>query len=210
MRNHDKQLEKGIYIGNQVDKGNLKNPISRALVKNFDRRFFEGVSSLSPNCIHEVGCGEARLTRALRQRFAVPVHGSDFSKTVIDDSSAYATDGLSFEQLSIYDLDPSIHRRDVVVCCEVLEHLEEPKRGLESLRKLTARGYLISVPREPIWRMLNMARGKYWGSLGNTPGHLNHWNARSFGSFLEEGGFKVKRWLNPFPWLMVVAEPQST
>jgi len=27
----------------------------------------------------------------------------------------------------------------------------------------------VSVPREPLWRMLNMARGAYWKSLGNTP-----------------------------------------
>ena len=28
----------------------------------------------------------------------------------------------------------------------------------------------VSVPREPIWRAANMARGKYLGALGNTPG----------------------------------------
>jgi hypothetical protein len=30
------------------------------------------------------------------------------------------------------------------------------------------------VPREPIWRIGNMARGRYLGDLGNTPGHIQH------------------------------------
>ena len=39
---------------------------------------------------------------------------------------------------------------------------------------------LVSVPREPLWRGLNMARGAYIKDLGNTPGHLNHWSRKAF------------------------------
>ncbi|MDQ8186384.1 class I SAM-dependent methyltransferase [Pelagicoccus sp. SDUM812002] len=205
MDNHERQLEDGIFIGNQVDKGNLKNPISRALVNGFDKRLFEGLTRLAPRSIHEVGCGEARLTRAMQETFQVPVHGSDFSAAVIDGNAQWAKDALSFEQLSIYDLDAQRHGRDVVVCCEVLEHLEAPERGLAKLRELGARAYLLSVPREPIWRALNMARGQYWGDWGNTPGHLNHWSPSAFARFLEGGGFEVDAWYNPFPWIMVSA-----
>jgi len=206
MENHDKHLEDGIYVGNQIDKGNLKNPLSRALVNNFDRRLLEGVTSFSPKSIHEVGCGEARLSRFLEKSFSVPVLGTDFSDAVIQGNQEYCSNLLRFEQCSIYELDPECHRRDVIVCCEVLEHLEQPESGLESLKRLNARGYLLSVPREPVWRVLNVARGKYWGELGNTPGHLNHWSNRSFDKFLRSGGFRVKQWLNPFPWTMAVAE----
>ncbi len=206
MGNHDRELEDGIFIGNQIDKGNLKNPISRSLVRNFDDRFFDGVSSLSPRSIHEVGCGEGRLTRAMCERYQVPVHGTDFSEAVITGNQKWSSDLLSFEQLSIYDLNAEEHQRDIVVCCEVLEHLEDPEEGLAALKRLQARSYLMSVPNEPIWRCLNMARGKYWSDFGNTPGHLNHWSKTRFSRFLEEGGFEVRKWLNPFPWLMVVAE----
>ena len=37
---------------------------------------------------------------------------------------------------------------------------------------------LVSVPREPLWRALNVARGAYLRELGNTPGHVNHWSKR--------------------------------
>ncbi|MDG2169878.1 MAG: hypothetical protein P8L44_18365, partial [Opitutales bacterium] len=63
--------------------------------------------------------------------------------------------------------------------------------------------YVFSVPREPIWRILNMARFKYLGDWGNTPGHLNHWSLNSFTKSVTENGFEIVEVLNPFPWIMV-------
>ena len=48
----------------------------------------------------------------------------------------------------------------------------------------SSRWLLVSVPREPLWRGLNLARGSYLRELGNTPGHLNHWSKRRFASLL--------------------------
>ena len=61
----------------------------------------------------------------------------------------------------------------------------------------------MSVPREPLWRGLNMARGAYWRSLGNTPGHVNHWSKRSFVSLLSRYG-EVEEARSPFPWTMLL------
>ncbi len=47
---------------------------------------------------------------------------------------------------------------------------------------------LVSVPREPLWRGLNMARGAYIKDLGNTPGHLNHWSRKAFVELLGRHG----------------------
>ena len=41
---------------------------------------------------------------------------------------------------------------------------------LAEMARCAERHLLVSVPREPLWRMLNMARGSYWSALGNTPG----------------------------------------
>ena len=209
MGNQLKRKEEGIYIGNQLDKSNLSNPLSRAMVNNFDRKVVEGLRSMAPKSIHEVGCGEARLSRLLVDTFDVPLLGTDFSKTLIRENKQWESEQLQFEQLSIYDLDADRHRRDIVVCCEVLEHLEEPDCALQALHSLNARAYLFSVPREPIWRILNMARGKYWRDWGNTLGHLNHWSPRAFGDILERNGFEIRQRLNPFPWIMVVAKTLS-
>jgi len=62
---------------------------------------------------------------------------------------------------------------------------------------------IVSVPREPLWRALNLARLKYVGALGNTAGHLNHWSRRSFVDFLERR-FDVVEVRSPIPWTMAL------
>jgi hypothetical protein len=61
----------------------------------------------------------------------------------------------------------------------------------------------VSVPREPLWRALNLARLKYVGALGNTPGHLNHWSRRRFVEFLERR-LQVVEVRSPMPWTMAL------
>lgn len=203
MDNHEKQLEEGIYIGNQVDKSNLSNPISRKLVTGFDEKLFNVLDRIQPTSLHEVGCGEGRLTRLIRDRYSIDVLASDFSEALIEENLTRDCESIDFKHLSIYDLDPEAHRRSVVICCEMLEHLEDPEDGLRALRNLNADHYVFSVPREPIWRILNMARFKYLGDWGNTPGHLNHWSLNSFTKSVTENGFEIVEVLNPFPWIMV-------
>lgn len=69
---------------------------------------------------------------------------------------------------------------DLIVCCEVLEHLERPEEGLRALQRVVGRYLIVSVSREPIWCVLNLARGKYIADFGNTPGHIQHWSKRGF------------------------------
>ena len=203
MQSHDKQLEDGIYIGNQVDKSNLNNPIARKMVTGFDAKLWEVLDAINPSSLHEVGCGEGRLIRLIRDRYGIEVLASDFSEALIEENRQRDCESIDFRHLSIYDLVPEEHRRSVVICCEVLEHLECPEQGLRALRNLGAEHYVVSVPREPIWRMLNMMRFKYLRDWGNTPGHLNHWSPGSFYQLLEKNGFEIVEVLNPFPWIMV-------
>ena len=89
------------------------------------------------------------------------------------------------------------------MCCEVLEHLPDPDAGLATIARLANPWAIVSVPREPLWRALNVARFKYLGELGNTPGHLNHWSRRSFITFLE-GQLEVTEVTAPLPWTMAL------
>ena len=74
---------------------------------------------------------------------------------------------------------------------------------VSEMARCAQRHLLVSVPREPLWRMLNMARGAYWPALGNTPGHLNHWSRSSFVKLLSRHG-EVVEVRSPFPWTMVL------
>ena len=92
---------------------------------------------------------------------------------------------------------------DVATAIEVLEHVPDPEHTLAEMARCAERHLLVSVPREPLWRMLNMARGAYLGQLGNTPGHLNHWSKRSFARLLGQHG-EVVELRSPFPWTMLL------
>ena len=100
------------------------------------------------------------------------------------------------------------HAAELVVCCEVLEHLDDPKRALDVLARLARPWLIASVPREPLWRALNLARLSYVGALGNTPGHLTHWSKRGFERFLGER-FEVVEVRTPLPWTMALCRVQS-
>lgn len=195
--------EGGILIGNQLDKAQVSNPIFRNLISKFDESLYKALETASPLSIHEVGCGEGRLTEAIAAKYNIDVLASDFSKILIE-RNLERQSNVNYINKSIYDLGIE-DRKHTIVCCEVLEHLEYPKDGIGALVNLNAEAYILSVPREPIWRMLNCARGKYLKDLGNTPGHLNHWSKGRFNAFLESSGLVVEKWFNPFPWLMVLA-----
>ena len=93
---------------------------------------------------------------------------------------------------------------DLVLAIEVLEHVPDPAAALAEIARVARRDIIVSVPREPIWRVANLARGKYIGALGNTPGHINHWSKKSFASFVGQH-LAVRETRSPFPWTMVAA-----
>ena len=94
----------------------------------------------------------------------------------------------------------------MTVCCEVLEHLKNPNKGLSEIKRISKKDVIVSVPIEPVWRVLNILRGKYLKSFGNTPGHLNHWSVFSFQKLIRESGFCIKRKIISFPWQMYLIE----
>jgi len=52
----------------------------------------------------------------------------------------------------------------------VLEHLPEPSTALREAARVTRRWCIFSVPHEPIWRVLNMARGAILAGVGQYAG----------------------------------------
>jgi 2-polyprenyl-3-methyl-5-hydroxy-6-metoxy-1,4-benzoquinol methylase len=96
---------------------------------------------------------------------------------------------------------------DLVVGLEVLEHVPHPERALADIARVCRGFTILSVPREPIWRAGNMARGRYLRDWGNTPGHINHWSSRAFERFVANR-CAVTDVAHPLPWTLVRAAPR--
>ena len=71
---------------------------------------------------------------------------------------------------------------------------------------LAERAVLVSTPWEPLWRGLNMARGKYIRELGNTPGHIQHFSKRAL-IRLAQRHIRITERRDPIPWTVLLGTP---
>jgi 2-polyprenyl-3-methyl-5-hydroxy-6-metoxy-1,4-benzoquinol methylase len=200
--------EKGVYIGNVYNKFDSRNPVVRFLMRNFYDNLSSLIDSVVPDRIHEIGCGEGYWVIQWN-KLGFQAKGSDFSKKVIEIAKINAKSNKLSDEIfyvrNIYDLKPELDNSELIVCCEVLEHLENPNMALLSLQAVVENYIILSVPREPIWRMLNIVRGKYLGSFGNTPGHIQHWSCKSFVNLVSRY-FDVEDVRKPLPWTMLLCK----
>jgi hypothetical protein len=191
--------------GNVCDKYASSNPIVRRLVAGFLRQFEVLVELAGAAEAHEVGCGEGELSIRMA-REGLRVRGTDAFPDVVAEArvrAARAGVEVAFEAKPVQLLDPAADAAELVVCCEVLEHIADPGAALEVLASLSHPWLIASVPREPLWRALNLARGSYVRERGNTPGHLNHWSKGGFARFLERR-FEIEVLRSPTPWTMAL------
>jgi 2-polyprenyl-3-methyl-5-hydroxy-6-metoxy-1,4-benzoquinol methylase len=203
------RADQAIPGGNHYPKYTARNPIARRLVDGFLAALANLARRSGGREVHEVGCGEGFLSTMLAQS-GFAVRGSDLSPAAVALARRRAAGlGLpvAFRTADLHELTPATDGAELVVCCEVLEHLTDPARALGVLARLAQPHLIVSVPREPLWRMLNLARCRYWRALGNTPGHVQHWSASSFLALLELR-VEVREVRTPLPWTMALCRPR--
>ena len=157
-----------------------RNPLVQYLNNVYLRAILRLVRRARPSMLVDVGCGEGIVLRHLSEHHAVDGHmyGFDIDSTGLGVAQSQNT--VRLIQGSIVSLPFADRSIDMVLCCEVLEHVEQPELALAELDRVAAQWLVLSVPNEPIWRMSNMARGKYLSAWGNTTGHINHWTRWGF------------------------------
>lgn len=179
------------------------NFITNWLINNFYKNLESLVKNQNINSVLEVGCGHGFSTQYLRKFFPTQlIEASDYEQNLVDDAKIKNPD-INIKQESIYDLQRSDDSFDLVVCLEVLEHLDHPDQALKELARVTNNFCLLSVPNEPLWRIMNVFRGKYLKDFGNTPGHINHWGRANFFHLLSKY-FTIIDYKQPIPWNMVL------
>jgi SAM-dependent methyltransferase len=189
-------------------KYRAKNPLQRALIRRFAERLHALFIEAGPaESVLEIGVGEGFLSGYLSEKFP------EKRFTGVEPNAADLAllrpkfPRIEAHQGSIYDLGFLKGRFDVVLCCEVLEHLTNPGRGLSEIHRLTPSRAIFSVPHEPFFMLSNLLRGKNVPRLGNDVDHVQHFGLKSFRALLEPS-FEVLELTTSYPWILALTRPR--
>ena len=197
--------DSGVVTGNTYDKYGSTNPVVKRLMARFEGTLEELFAQAAPTSLLDVGCGEGVLVHEWAKQIApARVVGIDLEEPTIQAGWAQRkAENLEYLVMHAEHLPFADEEFDCATAIEVLEHVPDPAHTVAEMARCASRHLLVSVPREPLWRGLNLARGAYIKELGNTPGHVNHWSKRSFVELLSRHGEVIEA-RSPFPWTMLL------
>lgn len=193
----------------ETKKYRAKNPVKRALI----RRFVGAVHELfesgdAPRSVLEIGVGEGFLSGFLSEKYPeVEFSGVDLNE---QDLALLAQKFPRIKRYcaNIYDLSALPGGYDLIICAEVLEHVDEPDRALEQIVKLAPKRVILTVPHEPWFMLSNLAMGKNVTRLGNDIEHVNHFTVSSFRRLLARK-LELSRVTTSYPWILAAGRPKS-
>lgn len=193
----------GTVTGNTYDKYGSSNPVVRRLMAEFHRNLDELWGLAAPTSILDVGCGEGVLTYEWAERLGDGrIVGIDLDDPLLHEQwKTRQRPNLEYQVMKAENMPFAANEFDMATAIEVLEHVPDAEDTLCEMQRCAKQWILVSVPREPLWRATNVARGAYWKTLGNTPGHVNHWSSGAFKRLLSQYG-EVVELRQPFPWTM--------
>jgi 2-polyprenyl-3-methyl-5-hydroxy-6-metoxy-1,4-benzoquinol methylase len=163
--------------------------------------------------ILSLGCGEGFDVKRIFEKTGASLEyacGLDlnhsallFSKTLLH---AYRFDVVNGD---INHLPLKINSFDLLLCLEVLEHLECPSQPLGDISHSFGGHCIFSVPNEPLYRLTRMMLlRKNIRQWGNHPEHVNHWSKAEFVECLSDY-FTVDRVVTVFPWTVVLCHANT-
>jgi 2-polyprenyl-3-methyl-5-hydroxy-6-metoxy-1,4-benzoquinol methylase len=185
-----------------------RNPVQRLLIRRFAAAIHDLFLDACPvSSSLEVGVGEGFLSGYLSEKFpAIRFAGVDLAEGDVARARAHFP-RLDARVGSAYDLSAAGGPYDLVICCEVLEHLDDPGRALDQIVAQRPRRVILSVPHEPFFMLSNLARGKNVTRLGNDVDHVNHWGRRSFRRLVETR-LAIERLTTSYPWILALGSPR--
>jgi len=187
-------------------KFETSNPVVQRMIGRFFASVAEVVGPLRPSSTLDAGCGEGEALVRLGQLVGERIAAVDLSSYSIG-RVAQRIPAVDARVASVTELPFGDSSFDLVLCLEVLEHLDDPAVAVSELGRVAARHVVVSVPFEPYFRIGSLLRGKYVRSLGNHPEHVNHFNRKSLQALLEPA-VALQTIEVAFPWLIAWGTPR--
>jgi SAM-dependent methyltransferase len=136
----------------------------------------------------DVGCGQGECLRLMQREFNLErLLGIDLSPAVID-MNRREMPGAEFLALDISQ-QPVPGTWELVVCSEVLEHIDDYMTALRNLRHACSRHLIVTVPSGRVF------------PIDREMGHYRHFSPQMMVDALRQSGFEprvVWRWGFPF------------
>ena len=205
-----------IYGGGVLDEPSIASKVKQTkyLKRNFLRRilisrYLMAIEKLlrisGANRVCDVGCGEGFVIAYLQRIFRCRIDGCDIDVNVLEVAKAISTSSFLCAG-DIAHLPMRDKSYDVVICNEVLEHLEIVEPALAELRRISSSYCILSIPRCPFYQLSNLLVGANWGHWGDDADHKNRWTRSQFINLVQKY-FSISRVTTSYPWMLVLARP---
>lgn len=176
--------------------------------RKFNEKFLTEVTRqaaiIHPKTVLVVGAGEGILSNQLKK-------AGIGQKTIEVDISGKTNATKKEKSLAdnrkadIYSLPFKVNTFDLVICCDVLQKLENPKKALSELQRVAHRYVILAVPNAPMLQLASFMRGENLLQLGKNKKSVSNWTGEGFEAFAESK-FAIFTNKRPFPWTVLVGE----
>lgn len=172
--------------GNYFNKYGSNNSLIKYVVNKYLNTLNYFLEQIKVEKVLDLGCGEGAIIKFLKNKYKnIYIKGYDIDNALIKNlKQKFPGHDFKIGYLE-KDLAES-QEYDLVLCLEVLEHIQEYKQALENIKRIKTSYLIFSVPNEPFFRFANLARLKYLKRLGNTPGHLNNFTYFQFKKLIKQ------------------------
>ena len=173
MREENNNVD-GIVTGNYFNKFESKNPLVRFVMNKYHQELEKSIGRMRVSRLLEVGCGEGNIINFMIKKYKPSyIKGLDIDEKMLRNLSKKYPQ-FDFKKQFLDEKFQDEQEYDLVLCLEVLEHIEKYNAALNNIKKIKSKKIVFSVPNEPFFRIANVARLHYVKQLGNTPGHVNN------------------------------------
>jgi len=146
------------HVGNAYDKYASRNPLAAALTGRFLVALEELLAGAAPRSLLDVGCGEGVLAQRWARRWPELEILAVDREPLSAEWQRRSEPNLRFDVADACALPFADGEFEIVCGIELLEQVPDAALALSELVRVARRAVLVSVPREPLWRVLNVLR----------------------------------------------------